>query len=384
MKNTKSLVFVAFVLVFTLACGLSGGNLPTPAASVEPVAQPSDTPAPVSTESPESPQSPESSLPTAPPSNVPDEPVAVVHLLFPNDFSNDGVPNYDVESNGTAPEKRAPFGDSYNMNLLERPFTNDMTYIPELDIRVFRATADETWHYITIELIGNNLNRALGIHYGVVLDTDRNGYGDFLLWTSPPYARDWTAVNVQVFADLNGDSAGLSPLKSDAPFQGDGYETLIFDINQGIGDDADLAWVRQSGDGNLIQFAFKKELTGSQFFFSAIADAGLRDPGRMDYVDHMTEKEAGSPVRANANYPLKELFAVDNTCQAAFGFVPTGFEPKGCPRIVPPTQQSSSGSGAEATPGMSGCQPPPGGCTGDAPHWWPDPHCACSSIPYNP
>lgn len=379
MTRKKNLVFLVFALLFTLACGLSSGNSPSPAPTVEPVSQPPDTPAPVPTSPPVS--APPTDLP---PTVVLDEPASIAHLLFPGESGGLGVPSYDVESNGTAPEKRAPFGDSYNLNLLERPFARDMTYLPELDIRAFSAAADDTWVYVTIELIGNNVNRALGIHYGVALDIDRNGYGDFLVWASPPYNRDWTAINVQVFADQNGDSAGLSPLKSDAPFQGDGYETLIFDITQGIGDDPDLAWVRQAREGNLIQFAIKKDLTGTQFFIGVIADAGLKDPGRMDYVDHLTEKDAGSPMRANVNYPVNELFAVDTTCHAAFGFVPTGFEPKVCPRIIPPTQKSSSsGSGADATP-VSGCQPPAGGCTSDAPYWWPHPHCACSTIPYNP
>lgn len=380
MIRKKFLALLGFVVVFTLACGLSSGNSPAPAPTIEIVTQPSDTPALPPTSTSVSP--PPTDLP---PTAALNEPASVTHLLFPGEAGGLGTPNYDVESNGTAPEKRAPFGDSYNLNLLERPFARDMTYILELDVRAFSAVADDTWVYITVELIGNNVNRALGIHYGVALDLDRNGYGDFLVWASPPYSRDWTAVNVQVFADRNGDSAGASSLKSDAPFQGDGYETLVFDINQGIGEDVDLAWVRQAGQGNLIQFAIKKGLTGTQFFFAAIADAGLKDPGRMDYVDHLTEKEAGSPVRANSNYPLKELFAVDSTCHAAFGFIPTGFEPKVCPRIAPPTQKSSSsGSGAEATPGMSGCQPPAGGCASDAPYWWPHPHCACSTIPYNP
>ncbi len=375
MMRKKFLAFLTSVVVFTVACGLSSGSSPTPAPTIAPVAQTYETAAPTIPSPPTD----------VPPTAVLDESVSVVHLLIPGDVGSLGVPIYDVESNGTAPEKRAPFGDSYNLNLLERPFAQDMTYISELDIRTFSAVADDTWVYVTIELIRTNLNRVTSINYGVVLDIDRNGYGDFLVWASPPYSRDWTAVNVQVFADRNGDSAGAFPLKSDAPFQGDGYETLVFDINQGLGDDADLAWVRQAGQGNLIQFAIKKGLTGPQFFFGAIADAGLKDPGRMDYVDHLTEKQAGSPVRSNLNYPLKELYAVDSTCHAAFGFTPTGFEPKVCPRIVPPTQKSSSsGSGVVATPGMSGCQPPAGGCASDAPHWWPHPHCACSTIPYNP
>ena len=66
-----------------------------------------------------------------------------------------------------------------------------------------------------------------------------------------------------------------------------------------------------------------------------IADAGLKDPGKLDYVDRFPITEAGSPLRDNKNYPLKSLFLVDNTCRDAFGFEPTHYEPQGCP--VPPT-----------------------------------------------
>ena len=65
------------------------------------------------------------------------------------------------------------------------------------------------------------------------------------------------------------------------------------------------------------------------------SDAGLKDVGKLDYVDRFTEAEAGSPVKDKLYYPLGALFAVDNTCQEAFGFEPTGYEPKLCPRIEP-------------------------------------------------
>ena len=62
------------------------------------------------------------------------------------------------------------------------------------------------------------------------------------------------------------------------------------------------------------------------------ADAGLKNVGKLDYVDRFTEADAGSPVRDNKNYPLKELYLVDNVCREALGFEATGYEPQLCPR----------------------------------------------------
>ena len=59
----------------------------------------------------------------------------------------------------------------------------------------------------------------------------------------------WSTEGVQVFADCNHDTGGLSAELSDAPFDGDGYETKIFD--SGIGDDPDLAWIRVNAGNKL-------------------------------------------------------------------------------------------------------------------------------------
>jgi hypothetical protein len=369
--------FLLLLVLLLSACNLPIGGQPGSMPDAPPFpASPSTLPPQPSATAAETVQSE---------SSQPGEPLVVAHVLFPGEIGDMGILYYDVESSGTGPQKRAPFGDVYRLNLLERPFDQDMNYIADLDIRTFRLTAQDIWYYVTIETIGRNPNNDLGLHFGVILDVDKDGYGDFLLWAAPPYTENWTATNLQVFADQNRDSAGTSPSRSDAPFNGDGYETLIFDLNQGIGADVDLAWVRQSG-ANTIQFAFKQELTGTQFMFGVIADAGLKDPGRMDYVDYLTESQAGSPVRDNQYYPLKELFLLDTTCHAAFGFAATGYEPKICPRIIPVGQSTSpaGGSGGEATPPpMTGCPTPMGGsCTDPTPFFWPYPHCACSSQPF--
>ncbi len=297
IKNNRSYIFFAIVIITILACNMPAG------------AQPQDLPvatsAPIVTEAP-----------------IASATVAVVHSLTPSTSPAAGSLIYDVESSGTASEKRAPYGDSYNINRLERPFLQDMTYVSDLDIVRFSVSQDEVWFYVSIKLIGNDPNNSLGINYGVEIDTNHDGFGDFIIWAQPPYTPAWDTANVKIYADKDHNTAGLSPDKSDAPFDADGYETQIF--NGGAGDaDPDMAWIRSNaGAEATLQFAFKKSWSGTVFMLGVISDAGLKDVTKLDYVDRFKEEEAGSPVKDKKYYPLKALFAVDNTCQEAFGFKP--------------------------------------------------------------
>lgn len=65
-------------------------------------------------------------------------------------------------------------------------------------------------------------------------------------------------------------------------------------------------------DLDTIQFAFKRSWSGVVFMLGVLADAGLQDQTKLDYVDRFPLPQAGSPLRENQNYPLKELYAVDN------------------------------------------------------------------------
>ena len=289
----------------------------------------------------------------------------------------DAKPYPDVFSSDTAPEKRAPYGDSFEINRFERPFTQDMTYIPDMDISSLSSSGDGTWVFVSIGLIGKDPNNQSGIRFSVELDTNLDSFGDFLIVAEPPFSEQWTAENVKVYTDTNRDSAGLSASRSDAPFSGDGYDKLIQSIPENVISDADLAWVRiNAGQFATVQFAFKQSFSGDSFLYSVMSDAGLKDVNRLDYVDYLTESEAGSPVRENPNYPLKELYAVDNTCYQAFGFTPTGFEPKICPVIVQPSIVSPSEPGEPPTTPEVGCQPPAGGCPLNGP-WVGEPYCIC-------
>jgi hypothetical protein len=331
-----------------LACNLPGSVSPSAPATAPPRQAPDASAAP----------------PTQP---LPASTAEVVHTTRSPTSVPAGKLIHDVVSQDTAPEKRAPYGDSYDINRLERPFQQDMGYLPNLDIASFTVSSDTDWWFVSMELVGGDPNDPLGINYGVELDLDHDGFGDYLVWGNPPYPSTWDTAPVEIYQDKNHDTGGLSAEKSDAPIAADGYETLIF--SGGRGDpDPDQAWVRtMAGSQATVQFAFKKSWSGTVFMLGVLSDAGLRDPAGLDYVDRFTIAEAGSPVRGNDNYPLRALNAVDNHCREAFGFSATGYEPQLCPRVEPTTKPRA------ATPEPQGC-PDPGNC----PYGWAgEPDCYC-------
>ncbi len=355
-KKSRVLIALLLFLIILPACNLPSGSNPR----LEPLpsaASPAAAGMVTSTESPPA---------TAT--------VSIIHTLTPSTSPPAGKVVYDVESSGTASEKRAPYGDSYNINRLERPFLQDMTYISDLDIVTYTVSQDATWFYVSIELVGTDPNNSRGIQYGVELDTNHDGFGDHVIWSRPPYMPAWDTLNVQVFSDKNHNTGGISAEKSDAPFTADGYETLVF--NGGIGDaDPDLAWVRvNAGRQATVQFAFKKSWSGTVFMIGVLADSGLKDVSKLDYVDRFTEEEAGSPIKDKKYYPLKALFEVDNACREALGFAPTGYEPQLCPREEPTPRPREPGE----TPSV--CQPP-SYCTGPYYEWHQD-TCYCAEIPF--
>lgn len=296
-------IYVTQTLAALLAATPSASPIPTAAAPFD-TATPTITPAP-----------------------------GVTHLVFPNDIQGIGGFVFDVDSRGTAPEHRAPYGDSYKLNRFERPFTQTvMIYLPDVDILDYRIGADLNWYYVTMKLAGPGAAGGLTADYAVELDYDRDGHGDYLIWVKPPLASSWTTDGVTVYMDSNNDTGGLSPERADANFSGNGYDTILIASGRD-GPDPDLAWVRlDPSSSTSIQFAFKKSLVGGVFMWGVWADAGLKDPSRFNYNDYFTEEQAGSPEKSETKYyPIKAVYAVDNTCRAPYGFKPTGYEPLLCP-----------------------------------------------------
>ncbi len=283
---------------------------------------------------------------------------------MPPDTVPKGRVIHDVVSQDTAPEDRAPYGDSYKLNLFERPFSQDMaTYFPNVDISSFALAQDENWFFFSISMVGPIRFAGVQVYYGVELDLkNMDGFGDYLIWALPTSSKVWTTQNLQVLADKNHDSAGLSAEESDAPFTGDGYETVVFNGYSNSNADPGLAWFRiDPASAATIQFAVERSLIGTSFMWGAWADGGLRDPGMFSYNDRFTEEQAGSPVRNKAYYPINAVYLVDSTCRMPYGFTLTGFEPLLCPPNEPvSTTHPRSPQQPTPTMGANSTALPPG------------------------
>jgi hypothetical protein len=212
-----------------------------------------------------------------------------------------------------------------------------MEYLPHLDI--FYAGLDVTndWLYVAIQIEEAPPEGARAT-YGIELDLDLDGRGDWLIMGLFPPSSEWTTDGVRVFHDANDDVGSETPMNSDEPDPVlDGYEDLVFD--QGQGPDPDAAWIRQDPeDANEVQLAIKHELFQSDlnFLWGVWADQGVKKPEWFDYNDKVPHRLAGDPAIISEHYPINELFAMDNTCRWALGFTPVTSEPWLCE--IPPEE----------------------------------------------
>jgi hypothetical protein len=260
----------------------------------------------------------------------------IEHTTFPaNPGSIDSFMT-DRSSRPLASEGRA-IGDNFDRLLFERPFSAEaMEYKDYLDITRGELSASSPWFYVIIHLEESPPADA-NPYYGIEIDIDMDGRGDWMIWGKGRPDTEWTTDGVQALQDTNNDVGGTTPINSDAPPQtGDGYDDLVFD--GGVGLDPDAAWIRLSPSSpTQIQLAFKQTLIGppGKFLWGVWSDEGPQNPAFFDYNDHWSISEAGSPVANTSYYPLKELAMIDNSCRWGYGFTPTGFEPGAC--YIPPT-----------------------------------------------
>ncbi len=261
----------------------------------------------------------------------------IIHTIKPG---NPGWVNRwfnDTSSKNVAPEKRATGGDNLETNLLERPFSqNEMVYRPDLDIQYTELSLDSNFFYIKIFLAGghpesNDLSKAA---YGVELDMDLDGRGDFLIWANGPCGVDWDIEGMVVYEDSNNNVGSSRPILADAPGNSDSYDHDLFSLNNL--QDPDAAWCRLISSTEM-QISFKQSVVNNPdiFLWGIWADDGVRDPTRMDYNDTFTLEQAGSPIINQAQYPLKDLYQVDNTCRESYGYEPVGNEFGLCPQPKP-------------------------------------------------
>ena len=128
--------------------------------------------------------------------------------------------------------------------------------------------------------------------------------------------------------------ASSRPIFADAPNNADSYDQDLFSINNL--QDPDAAWCRLISSSE-VQIAFKQTIVNNPkiFLWGVWADDGVRQPNLLDYNDTFTLDQAGSPIKNSSQYPLKELYLVDNTCRESYGYEPAGNEYGLCPRPKP-------------------------------------------------
>lgn len=290
--------------------------------------EPADT-----TDTPEATEAPAATdEPTVEPTITP----TIEHITIPT--GPGGLASFmtDRSTAALASERRA-IGDNYDTNLLERPYTSsEMDYKNYLDITRGELSLNGPFVYITINLEGGAPAEAEPA-YGVEIDTDIDGHGDWLIMGLLPPDSQWTTNDMRACRDANGDVGGPTPMRSDAPNSArDGYEDCVFENGYGIGPDE--AWIRRDpGHSDRVQIAFLFTLIGSDgaFLWGVWADEGIKEPGWFDYHDHFTFTEAGSPASNSSEYPINAVAQMDNTCRWSYGYTLTGSEPGAC--YVPPT-----------------------------------------------
>ena len=292
----------------------------------------------------------EASLPVAaeaPPATF--EPI--VHTIIPQQGSLSRSNAHDHEESATFDNKNVTAGDEFLKNQFERPFTaSEMAYLPDIDIVDFGITSDDQFFYIKIILAGLDVDsQSITGGYGVEIDRNVDGRAEIMLVTLPPYSTEFTAENVIVLVDKDGDIGGSRPTRPDEGFSGNGYDGVIFDLSQNIfpEGDPDLAWVRAIKDEKpAIEIAYRKWIFkdgNESFMWSVWASGQDIDPASFNLHDSIAETQAGSPNKGNANYPIKDLAAFDNSCRVPLGFDAVGNEPLGC--LVQGSEREGGGDG---------------------------------------
>jgi hypothetical protein len=335
-RISKYVIPIFVVLTFILACSLSAPSKNSPADNQIPVTG-DQTPLVVDVPTELPPQPTVEPTATTEPTLEP-SPTPIVHLVSPDVVLPEDKPQvtYDQESIRNAEQKEAYAGDQFLIGRYERPFDQEMTYLPFIDIiqsNLIRNKDDEFLYSVIFLLDDPMLVPDSQYGFGIELDVNIDGRGDFLVWTQLPKSTEWSVEGVRVYKDANSSVGALKPMFSDAPSAGDGYEINIFD--SGIGADPDLAWSRIAPqDPTKIEIAFKKTILeeSQKFLWGTWSILGPDQFDRFDHNDYFTYADAGSPTRSDKDfYPLKAMYALDNTCRAASGFTPKGNEPGICP-----------------------------------------------------
>lgn len=326
----KAFLFSRIVTVLILLSGwlISGCNYPFPkkvtpqAVVIQPTFHPTAT------------------MPKAMPTATPRS-----HVSVPGNPFGKLQTIHDQVNKNYASQKRAYGGDEYKNGRFERPFDKQMTYLGYLDIvKVTMTRNDPTFIFVDIQ-VADPIVPAVDkpAFYGLELDLNLDGRSKYFIRGERPFADVWTTEGVEVWKSTSADE----PLAgSTIPVTGTaGFDIAV--LSKGKGEDIDLAWVRlKPGLTDTVEIAFKNSLVGGEkgkFVWRPFSDGAPFHPNQYDLQNSYTLEEAGSPLGDDPFYPLKAVFAVDNTCRVSSGYESTGKEPGICPQPIQPEPESPPG-----------------------------------------
>jgi len=330
MSSCK-LVFQAGILVLLVI-----GCVPVAAPILEPTAESSPT------SLPKQPAATSTPVPTIL-SIRPVEPSPPPHVLIPGEYTGKEQTIHDQVSENYASQKRAYGGDEFYDGRFERPFDREMGYLGNLDIvKSTMVRTDPEFIYVTIQVawpVNSAINNSP--YYGLELDLNRDGRNLFMIRGLGPLSEEWTTDGVDVWKSTSAEQPLTIASDGGIPVTG----ALGFDVNllhSGRGTDNDLAWIRlKPGSDDTVEIAFKNSIVGGEqgkFIWRPFTDGAPFSEREYDLQVSYTLEQAGSPYKGEVNYPLKEVYAVDNTCRVASGYDATGYEPGLCPLPPAPEQ----------------------------------------------
>ena len=282
---------------------------------------------------------------------LPDHPDGSDHTLVPGTATGKEQVIHDQVNTSTAEQKRAFGGEQYSVGRFERPFDQDMKYLPYLDIvKSTMQRDDPNFVYVTIQ-VTEPLDKSLDkpASYGLELDPNLDGRSEFLLLAARPKSTEWSVVGVNVWKSSSAEKL-LAADGPSIPVTGSaGFDMNLFEA--GKGDDLDLAWARLSPDKpDTVEIAFKNSLIGGEkgkFVWRPVTDGAAYPTTVYDLNVSYTLEQAGSPIGDSMFYPLKDVYAVDSTCRVASGYEATGKEAGLCPLPPPPARSDPKSTRSE-------------------------------------
>jgi hypothetical protein len=341
IKTRKFLVVaLSLVVVSAAGCGTGAAIRPEP---TEPV---------ISTNSPTMAVVLPTPVPKVIPTTVqevPVEPSPPAHVLVPGEYTGKEQVIHDQVTEPYAAQKRAYGGDVFDDGRFERPFDKKMGYLGNLDIvKSTMIRTDPNFIYVTIQVakpVASAINNTA--FYGLELDLNRDGRSLFMIRGLGPLTETWTTEGVDVWKSTAAEQPAWAASEGGIPVTG----ALGFDINllrAGRGADTDLAWIRlKPGTEDTVEIAFKNSIVGGEkgkFIWRPFTDGAPFSEKEYDLQVSYTLEQAGSPIKGEIDYPLKDVFAVDNTCRVASGYEATGYEPGICPLSKAPVPEKEDKS----------------------------------------